>query len=284
MRDQVLDWDDALPEAELKLAEAHSRRADVALTIGTSLQIKPSCDLPLKTLRAGGKLAIVNLQPTPHDKRAAVLLRRRSDDVMRALCRGLGLRLPPYERVDRLRCRHVCGNGSAGGGWAFTLIVCSSHGDRCPLPWLASADVAFPDGTAAPLPPRGAAAGVVVDATSASAQLSGAPPWKMRCRSAPGADAVRVALRLRLGDGCSVGEATAEYIALLSDATGEATVQVVTDQKRYETEDEAQLADAAAAAAAARAPEPVAGAAPDAVMMTWPPSAKRPRTEAGDER
>ena len=116
MRDQVLDWEDALPEAELRQAEAHSRRADVALTLGTSLQIKPSCDLPLKTLRAGGKLAIVNLQPTPHDKRAAVLLRRRADDVMRALCRGLGLRLPPYERVDRVRCRHVSGNGSAGGG------------------------------------------------------------------------------------------------------------------------------------------------------------------------
>jgi hypothetical protein len=101
-----------------------------------------------------------------------------------------------------------------------------------------------------------------------------APPWKLRCRSAPGADAVRVALRLRLGDGCSLREAAVEYCALLSDAAGEATLEAVTDRKCYETEAEALLADAAAAAAP-RAPEPVAGAAPDAV----PPSAKRPRTE-----
>lgn len=42
------------------------RRADLALTLGTSLQIKPSGDLPLITKRKGGKLAIVNLQPTKH--------------------------------------------------------------------------------------------------------------------------------------------------------------------------------------------------------------------------
>lgn len=42
------------------------RQADLALTLGTSMQIKPSGDLPLITKRKGGKLAIVNLQPTKH--------------------------------------------------------------------------------------------------------------------------------------------------------------------------------------------------------------------------
>lgn len=42
------------------------RRADLALTLGTSLQIKPSGDLPLLTKRTGGKLGIVNLQTTKH--------------------------------------------------------------------------------------------------------------------------------------------------------------------------------------------------------------------------
>lgn len=42
------------------------RRADLALTLGTSMQIKPSGDLPLLTKRKGGKLAIVNLQNTKH--------------------------------------------------------------------------------------------------------------------------------------------------------------------------------------------------------------------------
>jgi mono-ADP-ribosyltransferase sirtuin 6 len=39
--------------------------------LGSSLQITPSCDLPLKTVRAGGDLVIVNLQATPKDKKAS---------------------------------------------------------------------------------------------------------------------------------------------------------------------------------------------------------------------
>lgn len=50
------------------------RRADLALTLGTSLQIKPSGDLPLLTKRKGGKVAIVNLQPTKHVSLIPLLL------------------------------------------------------------------------------------------------------------------------------------------------------------------------------------------------------------------
>src|SRR4029434_8205750 len=36
------------------------------MTLGTSLQIKPSSDLPLITKRKGGKLVLINLQPTKY--------------------------------------------------------------------------------------------------------------------------------------------------------------------------------------------------------------------------
>ena len=42
------------------------READLALCLGTSLQIVPSGNLPLITKKAGGKLVIINLQPTKH--------------------------------------------------------------------------------------------------------------------------------------------------------------------------------------------------------------------------
>ena len=42
------------------------RRADLSLCLGTSLQIVPSGNLPVLTKKNGGKLAIVNLQPTKH--------------------------------------------------------------------------------------------------------------------------------------------------------------------------------------------------------------------------
>lgn len=42
------------------------RIADLSVTLGTSLQIRPSGNLPLATKRRGGRLVIVNLQPTKH--------------------------------------------------------------------------------------------------------------------------------------------------------------------------------------------------------------------------
>lgn len=42
------------------------RNADLSITLGTSLQIRPSGNLPLATKRRGGLLVIVNLQPTKH--------------------------------------------------------------------------------------------------------------------------------------------------------------------------------------------------------------------------
>ncbi|KAG8014089.1 NAD-dependent protein deacetylase sirtuin-6 [Nibea albiflora] len=93
----ILDWEDALPDRDLNKADDASRRADLALTLGTSLQIKPSGDLPLLTKRKGGKVAIVNLQPTKHDKHAHLRIYGYVDDVMKQLMEKLGLDMPKWE-------------------------------------------------------------------------------------------------------------------------------------------------------------------------------------------
>ncbi|XP_060940631.1 NAD-dependent protein deacetylase sirtuin-6 [Limanda limanda] len=93
----ILDWEDALPDADLDKAENASRRADLALTLGTSLQIKPSGDLPLLTKRKGGKIVIVNLQPTKHDKHAHIRINGYVDDVMKQVMELLGLEIPKWE-------------------------------------------------------------------------------------------------------------------------------------------------------------------------------------------
>ena len=41
LHDHCLDWDDALPEDELELSEAHATKADLVLCLGTSLVITP---------------------------------------------------------------------------------------------------------------------------------------------------------------------------------------------------------------------------------------------------
>ena len=49
----MLDWEDALPEDELDASESAAAEADLAICLGTSLQITPACDIPLKTKKAG---------------------------------------------------------------------------------------------------------------------------------------------------------------------------------------------------------------------------------------
>ncbi|KAK2900442.1 hypothetical protein QQF64_015643 [Cirrhinus molitorella] len=92
----ILDWEDSLPDRDLNRADEACRRADLALTLGTSLQIKPSGDLPLLTKRTGGKLVIVNLQPTKHDKHAHLLIHGYVDEVVGQLMKLLGLEVPEW--------------------------------------------------------------------------------------------------------------------------------------------------------------------------------------------
>jgi hypothetical protein len=58
----------------------------LSLCLGTSLQIIPAANLPLRTVRAGGKLAIVNLQGTPKDKKAHCVIHARVDEVRLCVC------------------------------------------------------------------------------------------------------------------------------------------------------------------------------------------------------
>jgi mono-ADP-ribosyltransferase sirtuin 6 len=63
----------------------------LSLCLGTSLQIVPAANLPLRTLKTGGALAIINLQATPKDKRATLVVHAKVDTVRRGgLAKGLG--------------------------------------------------------------------------------------------------------------------------------------------------------------------------------------------------
>lgn len=93
----ILDWEDALPDKALNKADDASRRADLALTLGTSMQIKPSGDLPLLTKKKGGKLVIVNLQPTKHDKHAHLRINGYVDEVMKRLTELLEVSVPKWD-------------------------------------------------------------------------------------------------------------------------------------------------------------------------------------------
>lgn len=158
LKDNCLDWDNALPVDELEQTERHAARADLALCLGTSLVIIPACDIPLLALKKGkkgsakpdgGKLAIVNLQATQHDKRASLVVHAKVDEVMRAVMGHLGLAIPDYVRTDRLLVSHSTdarlGSSSDSSLATTTLSIqlTSVHGADCPLPWLAKCELRF---------------------------------------------------------------------------------------------------------------------------------------------
>ncbi|XP_013115719.2 NAD-dependent protein deacetylase Sirt6 [Stomoxys calcitrans] len=98
--DNILDWEHDLPERDLDMAFMHSTLADLNITLGTTLQIIPSGNLPLKNKKYDGKLVICNLQPTKHDKKADLIIHTYVDDILSKVCKRLGLEIPAYNSKE----------------------------------------------------------------------------------------------------------------------------------------------------------------------------------------
>lgn len=93
LRDFVLDWDDVVPENEVARTTRHLEDADLVLCLGTSLRVAPAADLPERVLEHGGKMVLVNLQSTPKDDLASLLIHARCDDVMRQVIEKLNMKV-----------------------------------------------------------------------------------------------------------------------------------------------------------------------------------------------
>ncbi|CAI5977577.1 unnamed protein product [Closterium sp. NIES-64] len=163
LRDSVLDWEDALPPSELQRAEDECSQADLVLCLATSLQITPAANLPLRALRNGGRIVIVNLQKTPKDKKASLVIAARVDQVMAHLMSILHLTIPPFHRTYSLHIRHcltpIQPQGKGKGKkhhaaaqpsvftnrWKLSVAVESTLGALAPLPSLDCIHVSFPD-------------------------------------------------------------------------------------------------------------------------------------------
>ena len=66
---------ESLPEEAFAAAQSLAIRSDVFLVLGTSLTVFPAAGLPRLTLQAGGKVFIVNAQPTSLDEYASGVFR-----------------------------------------------------------------------------------------------------------------------------------------------------------------------------------------------------------------
>ncbi|CAH1154689.1 unnamed protein product [Phaedon cochleariae] len=108
LHDTILDWEDSLPEFDLEMSDYHSSLADLNICLGTTLQIVPSGNLPLRCKKYGGKVVVVNLQPTKHDKKADLIINTYVDAVLAKIMKKLGLEIPEYHQtIDPTKNREL---------------------------------------------------------------------------------------------------------------------------------------------------------------------------------
>lgn len=88
LKPDVVLFGESLPEAIFTEARRRADESDVFLVVGSSLTVEPAASLP-KTGARDGFLAICNLDPTPHDDRADLLLHEDATEVLPALAARL---------------------------------------------------------------------------------------------------------------------------------------------------------------------------------------------------
>jgi NAD-dependent deacetylase len=89
LKPDVVFFGELLPAEAIDRALALAREAALLLVVGSTLEVHPVAALPLETLGAGGRLAIVNKGPTPFDRDATVRIDAPAGETLAAVVAAL---------------------------------------------------------------------------------------------------------------------------------------------------------------------------------------------------
>lgn len=94
MKDSIIHFGESLPKRDLGMAFAAAGKADLCLALGSSLRVTPAAEVPaIVAQKAEGKLAIVNLQPTPLDESSDLCLSAPCDVLMQQVMGKMGIQV-----------------------------------------------------------------------------------------------------------------------------------------------------------------------------------------------
>ena len=82
LKPDVILFGEQLPIRVYNAALAEARRCDLILVSGSSLEVAPAADIPLLAVEGGARSIVVNLQPTPLDRQADVVIHADVTDVL----------------------------------------------------------------------------------------------------------------------------------------------------------------------------------------------------------
>ena len=89
LKPDIVMFGELLPEAAIDRAIRLASEASLMLVVGSSLEVYPVAGLPLETLAAGGRLAIVNRGATQFDERADAVIDDSAGATLAALADAL---------------------------------------------------------------------------------------------------------------------------------------------------------------------------------------------------
>jgi NAD-dependent deacetylase len=93
IKPNVILFGEQLPVRELQGAKEAARKADLMLVVGSSLEVAPASDLPVMAARNGAKLIIVNIDPTPVDSQAQVVIHADAAEILPDIMERLEARI-----------------------------------------------------------------------------------------------------------------------------------------------------------------------------------------------
>jgi len=79
---------ESLPRAALETALQISKDCDMFLVLGSSLVVYPAASMPRLAKKSGAALVIVNLDPTPMDSIADIVINKKASEVLFAALEG----------------------------------------------------------------------------------------------------------------------------------------------------------------------------------------------------
>lgn len=86
---RTISFGQSMPEREMRLATEATLKADLYISIGSSLVVEPAASFPRLAKQNGASLVIVNNQETPLDDIADIVIREPIGETMRKLLQQL---------------------------------------------------------------------------------------------------------------------------------------------------------------------------------------------------
>ena len=101
LKDTIINFGEPLNLGVLDKSYNISDRCDLMLCMGSSMRVSPATQMPLRSLDR--KFVLVNLQKTPIDHHAALIIHAKIDEVMELLMKKLEIPIPEFRRSYRLK-------------------------------------------------------------------------------------------------------------------------------------------------------------------------------------